>query len=131
LLPRIGEQLSQLPHADRDESRAFRHVAVERLLLFALAEASPIRASFKRAQTGVQASQKSQRKHRQRHVPGAAVAPAQRFQGRMIQLAFVIFSHARMDSSATHQVKKNVGLIYELINSHLGHYGIGARSSVP
>jgi hypothetical protein len=33
-----------------------------------------------------------------------------RFQGRMIQLAFVIFSHARMDSTAAHRVKKNVRL---------------------
>lgn len=59
-IPRIGEEPSHLPPADGDESRAFRHAAAERRLLLALAEATPIRASFQTAQSG----QISQRQHR-------------------------------------------------------------------
>jgi hypothetical protein len=33
-----------------------------------------------------------------------------RFQGRMIQLARVVLSHARMESFTTHPIKKNVRL---------------------
>jgi len=50
LLLQMGEPLSQRRHADRNQPGSPDQGAAERLLLFALAEAISICASFNRAQ---------------------------------------------------------------------------------